>query len=131
MVDINPQMPLYSIGVVEEILQIPQRILRLYEEKGVIKPTRSETNRRLYSQKDLEKIEYIHYLTHIKKVNLAGVKEIFDLLDKLREDEREKLIHSVEEEIKSMSEEKKKLFKEGKDEIISLSLPEDNDQHFA
>ncbi len=118
MVKINPNAPLYSIGVVEEILKIPQRILRFYEEKGVITPSRSDSNRRLYSQKDLEKIEYIHYLTHIKRVNLAGVKEIFDLLDKLKDPEREKLIRAVEEEIKLLPKEKKKIYQEGKDEII-------------
>ena len=118
MVEINTEMPLYSIGVVEDILSIPQRILRFYEEKGVIKPSRSDSNRRLYSQKDLEKIEYVHYLTHIKKVNLAGVKEIFDLLDKLKDVERQKLISDVEKKIKALKGEKKKIYQGGREEII-------------
>lgn len=124
MVSINSSMPLYSIGVVEDITGISQRILRLYEEKGVIQPSRTDSNRRLYSLKDIEKIEYIHYLTHMKKVNLAGVREIFNLLDKLKKSERDKLITGVEKEIQSFSEEKKQIFMKGKKEIEQEILSE-------
>lgn len=125
MVNIDPNMPLYSIGVVEDILKIPQRMLRFYEEKGVIKPSRSDSNRRLYSKRDIEKIEYIHFLTHIKKVNLAGVKEIFELLDKLKDAEREELVADVEEKIKALSEEKKKILKEAEGAVQKTILEED------
>lgn len=125
MVHIDPAMPLYNIGVVEDILKIPQRILRLYEEKGVITPSRSDSNRRLYSKRDIEKIEYIHFLTHIKKVNLAGVREIFHLLDKLKESEREALIADLEKEIKALSEEKKRILKEGEAEVHKAILEQD------
>jgi MerR family transcriptional regulator/heat shock protein HspR len=108
MVKIDPDKPLYPIGVVADILGVPQRVLRAYEEKEVIKPSRSDSNRRLYSQRDIEKIEYVHYLKQIKEVNLSGIKEIFSLLDKLREEERQKLMSYVERETKSMPEEKKK-----------------------
>ena len=124
MVSINSSMPLYSIGVVEDITGISQRILRLYEENGVIQPSRTDSNRRLYSLNDIEKIEYIHYLTHMKKVNLAGVKEIFNLLDKLKKSERDKLITGVEKEIQSFSEEKKQIFMKGKKEIEQEILTE-------
>ncbi|CAE6491169.1 MerR family transcriptional regulator/heat shock protein HspR [Nitrosomonas nitrosa] len=117
MVKIDPDMPLYSIGVVEDILGIPQRILRTYEEKGVIRPSRSDTNRRLYSQTDLSKIQYVHYLTHIKKVNLSGVKEIFDLLGKIPAEAREIILAESEQEIQALSEEKKKILHEGAEDI--------------
>lgn len=117
MVEIDPEMPLYAIGVVEDILGIPQRILRTYEERGVIRPSRSDTNRRLYSQKDLSTIQYIHYLTHIKKVNLAGVKEIFDLVNRLPKDIRNQLLSESETEIQKLSVEKKKILQEGDAEV--------------
>ncbi|MCA9395697.1 MAG: MerR family transcriptional regulator [Candidatus Omnitrophica bacterium] len=119
MVEIDPDMPLYSIGVVEDILGIPQRILRAYEEKGAIRPSRSDSNRRLYSQKDLSKIQYIHFLTHIKKVNLSGVKEIFDLLEKIPAEAREKLLAASEREIQTLSDEKKKILQEGATDLGS------------
>jgi MerR family transcriptional regulator/heat shock protein HspR len=125
MPEIDPNKPLYPIGVVAEILGIPQRILRAYEVKEVIKPSRTYTNRRLYSQNDIQKIEYIHYLTYIKKVNRAGVKVIFDLLDKLRDEEREKLMADFAHEIKTMGEEKKKIF-QGEARKIADELMENN-----
>lgn len=118
MANIDPDKPLFPIGVVADILDVPHQILRKYEEKDVIKPSRSNTNRRLYSQNDIQKIEYIHYLTSIKRVNLAGVREIFNLLDKLKEEEREKLRMEVEKEIRDLSEEKRKKLIEGTEEVI-------------
>jgi len=109
---ITPETPLYTIGVVEDLVEIPQRILRFYEEKGVIKPSRSVSNRRLYSQLDLDKIRYVHYLHRIKRVNLAGIREIFHLLDNLKESERTKLIAEFEEEMSTLSAEKRKLYEE-------------------
>ena len=117
MAKIDPDKPLFPIGVVADILDVPHQILRKYEDKEVIKPSRSNTNRRLYSQNDIQKIEYIHYLTSIKRVNLAGVREIFNLLDKLKEDEREKLLVEVEREITNLSEEKRKKLIEGNEEV--------------
>lgn len=117
MVEINPEMPLYSIGVVEDILGIPQRILRTYEEKGAIRPSRSDTNRRLYSQKDLGKIQYIHFLTHIEKINLPGVREVFNLLEIMGDAEKEKVLAGADIEIKALSDEKKKILHEGAEEI--------------
>jgi DNA-binding transcriptional MerR regulator len=118
MAKIDPDKPLFPIGVVADILDVPHQILRKYEEKEVIKPSRSNTNRRLYSQNDIQKIEYIHYLTSIKRVNLAGVREIFNLLDKLKEEEREKLRVDVEKEITNLSTEKRKILIEGSEEVI-------------
>ena len=129
--DLDEKKPLYSIGVVEDILGIPQRVLRFYEERGVIKPSRTDTNRRLYSKRDLEKIEYVHFLTHIKRVNLAGVKEIFGLLDKLKETEREALFIQMRTELESLSEEKKRLLKESEPPVAAVFLPEENNRQGA
>ena len=122
MPKLDPHQPFYPIGVVADILGISPRILRVYEEKEVIKPQRTNSNRRLYSQNDIEKIEYIHYLTHIKKINLSGVKVIFILLDKLKEKERAKLMSDFRQEIEKMSEEKKRILREGEEEITKEIL---------
>ncbi|MEJ2054695.1 MAG: MerR family transcriptional regulator, partial [Calditrichaceae bacterium] len=100
---------LFPIGVVADILGVSNRILRNYEKQNIIRPSRSSTNRRLYSRNDIQKIEYIHYLNTIRKVNLAGIKEIFSLLDKLKDEKRDELLSEVEREIKNLSGEKKKI----------------------
>lgn len=117
MAEIDPEKSLFPIGVVADILGVSNRILRSYEKQNIIRPSRSSTNRRLYSQNDIQKIEYIHYLNTIKKVNLAGIKEIFNLLDKLTDEKREELLREVGDEIKNLSDEKKKILSGNADEI--------------
>jgi len=56
MVKIDPNKPLYSIGTVAELIGTHPRTLRVYEENGIIIPQRTESNRRLYSLKDIEKL---------------------------------------------------------------------------
>lgn len=109
MADIAPDKPLFPIGVVADMLNIPQRVLRAYEDKEVIKPSRSQTGRRLYSHRDIQRIEYIHYLNNVKKVNLAGVKEIFDLLAKIDEKESDKILAEFREELSKMGSEKEEV----------------------
>ncbi|MDK2824453.1 MAG: MerR family transcriptional regulator, heat shock protein HspR [Clostridia bacterium] len=108
---VDPKKGIFPISVVADILDVHPRTLRIYEEKGIIKPSRSENNRRLYSQHDVERLEYIHYLTQIKKVNLAGVCIILDLLSRCPQDLQEKIFKEVQKEIDSFTEEKKRIFK--------------------
>jgi len=108
---INPDKGIFPISVVADILDIHPRTLRIYEEKGIIKPTRSINNRRLYSLADVTKLEYVHYLTRIKKVNLAGVSIILDLLTRCPQDLQDEIFQEVQAEIDSFSEDKKALFK--------------------
>lgn len=112
MANISPEKPLFPIGVVADMLDIPQRVLRAYEDKDVIKPSRSQTGRRLYSQRDIQRIEYIHYLNRIKKVNLAGVKEIFNLLAKINDHESDKILSEFQEELSKIGSDEKKMLHE-------------------
>lgn len=112
MADIAPDKPLFPIGVVAEMLDINQRVLRAYEEKEVIKPSRSQTGRRLYSHRDIQRIEYIHYLNRIKKVNLSGVKEIFNLLAKINDTESDKILADFQQELSKVGTDEKKILSE-------------------
>lgn len=112
MANIAPEKPLFPIGVVAEILNIPQRVLRTYEDKEVIKPSRSQTGRRLYSHRDIQRIEYIHYLNSVKKVNLAGVKEIFNLLAKINEQDSDKILAEFQNELSKIGSDEKKILSE-------------------
>src|SRR6266550_347988 len=55
------------------------RTLRIYEEEGLLDPVRTDTNIRLYSDEDLERVRAIRYLTQTRGVNLAGVKLLLQL----------------------------------------------------
>lgn len=75
----------YAIGVVAKMFNIHQQTLRLYEREGLLKPARSEGNTRLYSDRDLERLEVILNLSRDMGVNLAGVDIILNLREKMAE----------------------------------------------
>lgn len=116
---IDPTKPLFPISTVSEILGCQQKVLRLYDRYGLVSPARSDGRRRLYSQRDVERLEFIHFLTHVKRVNIAGVKVILDLLDHLPQDKWESIIKSVEEEVESLPQEAKKVLEEGSPELVA------------
>jgi len=81
--------PVYVISIAAGLAGCHPRTLRIYEEEGLLEPVRTETNIRLYSDDDLQRVRVIRYLTQVRRVNLAGVKlllqfhDIADLLDDL------------------------------------------------
>ena len=101
---------IFPIGVVADIIGVSQKKLRVYETEGIIKPARSEGNHRLYSQRDVELLTFIHYFASVRKVNLAGIKVILELIDLLPKRNRQQLIISVEREIDRLSNLERKLF---------------------
>jgi len=72
--------PLFTISVASQLVNLHPRTLMLYEKADLIRPFRTETGRRRYSQADIEKIKFIHYLTQKKRVNLAGIKLVFTIM---------------------------------------------------
>jgi len=76
----NQREPLYSISVAAKLLEVTPRVLRSYEEAGLIKPYRTKGKTRMYSEQDLKQLEFICYLHQEKDVNLAGIKVILQLL---------------------------------------------------
>lgn len=107
---LHPEKPLFTIGAVAQHLGIKPRMLRFYEEKGVIKPSRTVGNRRLYSLNDIDVLSYIHYLTCVKRVNLAGVLEIQRILEKLDPETRKSFIDETGQKIDKLSTEEKKAY---------------------
>jgi MerR family transcriptional regulator/heat shock protein HspR len=73
----------YMISAVAEQYAIHPQTLRLYEREGLLKPSRSDGNTRLYTEGDLERLEVILHLTRDLGVNLAGVEIIIDLTERL------------------------------------------------
>ena len=75
----------YMISVVAEQYEIHPQTLRLYEREGLLKPSRSDGNTRLYTPEDLERLEVILHLTRDLGVNLAGVEIILNMREKMSE----------------------------------------------
>src|SRR6202167_5057768 len=79
----------YMISAVAEQYQIHPQTLRLYEREGLLKPSRSEGNTRLYTDQDLERLEVILKLTRDLGVNLAGVEIILNMRERMEEMQRQ------------------------------------------
>jgi MerR family transcriptional regulator, heat shock protein HspR len=75
----------YMISAVAEIYKLHPQTLRLYERVGLLKPSRSQGNTRLYTDGDLERLEVILNLTRELGVNLAGIEIILNMRDKMAE----------------------------------------------
>ena len=75
----------YMISAVAEQYAIHPQTLRLYEREGLLKPSRSEGNTRLYTDEDLERLEVVLHLTRDLGVNLAGVEIILNMREKMGE----------------------------------------------
>jgi MerR family transcriptional regulator/heat shock protein HspR len=81
--DRDATRPVYVISVAAGIVSAHPRTLRIYEEEGLVCPARTPTNIRLYSENDVRRIMWIRHLTQNLGVNLAGVRILFELEERL------------------------------------------------
>ena len=80
---IAPGRAVFTPSIASEILSLHPRTLMIYESENLIKPQRTATNRRRYSEDDIRRVRVIQFLTRQKGVNLAGVKYVLRLLQSL------------------------------------------------
>jgi MerR family transcriptional regulator/heat shock protein HspR len=88
--------PVYMIGIASELIGVHPQTLRMYEQKGLLRPRKSIKNTRLYSQDDVDLGRYIQRLTQEMGMNLAGVRKVIDL---------ERQVARMEDEIRALREE--------------------------
>jgi MerR family transcriptional regulator/heat shock protein HspR len=88
--------PVYMIGIASELIGVHPQTLRMYEQKGLLRPRKSIKNTRLYSQEDVDLGRHIQRLTQELGMNLAGVRKVIDL---------ERQVARQEAEIKALREE--------------------------
>src|SRR3989441_9662801 len=90
----------YMISAVAELYKIHPQTLRLYERVGLLKPSRSQGNTRLYTDDDLERLEVILTLTREMGVNLAGIEVILNMRERMAEMQQqiEEFMRFVQEE---------------------------------
>ncbi len=79
----DPTRPVYVISVAAELVRVHPRTLRIYELEGLLCPARTRTNIRLYSENDIRRVLWIRHLTRNLGVNLAGVRVLFELEERL------------------------------------------------
>ena len=77
--------PIYTISVASEILETHPRTLMMYENMGLVVPQRTSTNRRRFSQRDIQKLQTIQNLTRNHGVNIKGVRYVLQLLKLLHD----------------------------------------------
>ena len=79
----DPSRPVYVISVAADIVRVHPRTLRIYEGEGLLCPARTPSNIRLYSENDIRRVLWIRHLTRNLGVNLAGVRVLFELEERL------------------------------------------------
>ncbi len=99
----------YTIGMVARMYNIHPQTLRLYEREGLIKPQRTAGNNRLYTDEDLERLEFILTLTRELGVNLAGVEIILRMKEQLEEmqQQMEQLLEFIEQQLQHLPREER------------------------
>ena len=113
----------YMISSVAEQYQIHPQTLRLYEREGLIKPSRSDGNTRLYTDEDLELLEVVLHLTRDLGVNLAGVEIVLNMRAKMSEMQRqiEEFVSTLNQEMASRTRPAKP--EENKRSLIPFAKP--------
>ena len=105
--DKNNKKKYYMISAVSSMYNIHPQTLRLYEREGLLKPSRTEGNTRIYTDEDIKKLEVILNLSRDMGVNLAGIEIILNMREKMEK---------MQEELTQLLEYIRKEFFEGKDE---------------
>ncbi len=80
--------PVFVISVAARLLEMHPQTLRKYEREGLIEPSRTTGNLRLYSDRDIKRLRQVKYLVDERRLNLAGVQLALDLTHRLRETRR-------------------------------------------
>jgi MerR family transcriptional regulator/heat shock protein HspR len=91
----------YMISVVAEMYEIHPQTLRLYEREGLLKPSRSDGNTRLYTEEDLKRLEFILSLARDLGVNIAGIGIILNMRERMEQmqQQMQEFVKYVQEEV--------------------------------
>lgn len=77
--------PVFIISVAARLVEMHPQTLRKYEREGLVAPSRTEGNLRLYSDRDIERLRQVKYLVEERGLNLAGVQLALELTNRLRD----------------------------------------------
>lgn len=113
----------YMISAVAELYKLHPQTLRLYERVGLLKPSRSQGNTRLYTDQDLERLEIILTLARDMGVNLAGIEIILNMREKMTamEKQMQEFVRFVQEELSRVA--RQPAEKPARNAIVRLAPP--------
>jgi len=112
----------YFISAVASKYNIHPQTLRLYEREGLLIPSRSKGNTRMFSEEDLKRLEFILNLTREMGVNLAGIEIIMNMKVKMEKMQAE-FAHFLEELKKEFFVGKEEIFEQKKISLVKFSSP--------
>ncbi len=111
--------PRYMISVAADLVGMHPQTLRIYEQKGLVRPKRTPGNTRLYSERDVERLRLIQRLTTELGLNLAGVERVLEL-----EDEVDRLRRRLEHLQKRLHEEVQEVHRSYRRELVLYRPPQ-------
>ena len=93
----------YMISAVAEQYEIHPQTLRLYEREGLLKPSRTEGNTRLYTEEDLQRLEFILTMARDLHVNISGIAIILQMRERMEEMQRQiqEFVQAIQQEVLS------------------------------
>ena len=109
----------YMISVAADLVGMHPQTLRIYEQKGLVRPKRTPGNTRLYSERDVERLRLIQRLTTELGLNLAGVERVLEL-----EDEVDRLRRRLEHLQKRLHEEVQEVHRSYRRELVLYRPPQ-------
>jgi MerR family transcriptional regulator/heat shock protein HspR len=112
--------PRYMISVAADIVGMHPQTLRIYENKGLIRPKRTAGNTRLYSEADIERLRLIQQLTNNLGLNLAGVEQVMQL-----QDEVERMRRTLDRMEREMREAISQVHRQYRRDLVPWSPPND------
>jgi MerR family transcriptional regulator/heat shock protein HspR len=112
------ERPRYMISVAAELVGMHPQTLRIYEQKGLVRPKRTPGNTRLYSERDVERLRLIQRLTGELGLNLAGVEVVLRM-----QDEIDRLHRQVERLERRLRDEVERVHKSYKRELVLYREP--------
>ena len=112
------ERPIYMISVAADLVGMHPQTLRIYEQKGLVRPKRTPGNTRLYSEGDLERLRLIQRLTNELGLNLAGVETVLRM-----QDEMDRLRRQIERLERQLRDEVARVHKSYKRELVLYREP--------
>ena len=114
------ERPRYMISVAAELVGMHPQTLRMYEQKGLVRPKRTPGNTRLYSESDLERLRLVQRLTTEFRLNLAGVELVLRMEDEVR-----RLRERMDEMERRLREELRDVERRYKREVVLYEPPQE------
>ena|SRR5829696_5211105 len=114
------ERPRYMISVAADLVGMHPQTLRIYENKGLLRPKRTAGNTRLYSEADLERLRLIQRLTNELGLNLAGVEQVIRL-----EDELERMHRRLDRMEREMRKAINQVHRQYRRELVPWKAPKD------